>query len=97
MSLNRENIIWRSGSDWYIGFFDCSVWGEDYEWDVHYDFSSFQWASGPHSSREEAQDAWHGANPGSHTTETDPSAAKVYDQMFQDYQEARRRLWSERF
>ena len=29
MSLNRENIIWKSGSGWYIGFFDCSVWGED--------------------------------------------------------------------
>lgn len=87
MSLNRENVIWKSEGKWYIGFFSCWVTGEDYEWDVDYDFSSFEWASGPHESGDEAMASWPGANPGGHTVYEE--GGEKYDQMFQDYQAAR--------
>lgn len=89
MSLNRENIIWKSGDKWYIGFFFCWVTGEDYEWDVEYDFSSFEWASGPHQSEQEARVSWHGANPGMHIIKD--SGGEKYDAMFQDYLSSRQR------
>ena len=71
MSLHRENIIWptRDGT-WSIGFYDFTSesWKEDfdYEWDVEYDFSKFNWVSTGHQSSEAAQNAWTGPNPGMH-------------------------------
>ena len=56
------------------------VTGEDYEWDVEYDFSTFSWASGHHASQEEAIVSWHGANPGAHTVDMEGD----YDDMFQE-------------
>ena len=38
--------------------------GDDPEWDVEYDYDSFEWASIGHSSEEIAHSSWKGANPG---------------------------------
>lgn len=88
MSFSRENVIWRSRTgDWYIGFFEAHVWGDDPEWDVDYNFDAFQWASGPHRSADEAINSWHGANPGAHTHYDQPGAdTDRFDKMFREYQ-----------
>lgn len=87
MSFSRENVIWKSADGcWYIGFFECFVTGDDPEWDVDYNFSNFQWASGPHKTEQEAEDAWHGANPGMHMIISNPGQETAeYDQMFKNY------------
>lgn len=92
MSCNRENISWRSGKDgkWYIGFYNFYYTNEesedfDFEWDVEYDFTRFNWASGPHDTLEEAEASWKGANPGiwaPHMT-IDETSDKC-DRMFQE-------------
>lgn len=87
MSFNRENVVWQSGDSFYIGFFSCSVIGDDPEWDVEYDYSLFQWASGPHDSEEDALLSWDGANPGGYILDT--KGADIYDPMFERYQKSR--------
>jgi hypothetical protein len=87
MSFSRENVIWRSSKGgFYIGFFESFVVGDDQEWDVDYDFSKFQWASGPHKTEQEARESWRGANPGGHLFISEPNKeTDCYDQMFKDY------------
>lgn len=43
MSVNRENAIWKSPvtGEWKMGLYSYEVTGEDYEWDVEYDYSRF--------------------------------------------------------
>jgi hypothetical protein len=83
MSLNRENVIWKSkNGTWNIGFFDYFRTGDDHEWDVEYDFNSFNWCSTGHNTEREAHSAWKGANPGGTTIYREPSAeTDQYDEM----------------
>lgn len=65
MSCNRENIVWQNkDGKWSIGFYDFITTGPDYEWDVEYDFDTFNWGSSGHSTAEAAMNAWDGSNPG---------------------------------
>lgn len=83
MSLNRENVVWkdRQGT-WNIGFFDYYQTGEDHEWDVEYDYSTFNFCSTGHATEEDAHASWHGANPGGCETLHEPSAeTDRYDAM----------------
>lgn len=71
MSVNRENVTWQAkDGTWSIGFFDFYATGDpmsedwDFEWDVEYDFSKFNWTSHGHPTEEAAYEAWDGANPG---------------------------------
>jgi len=69
MSLNRENIIWPSkDGTWNRAFYDFTPedWKDDYdyEWDVDYDFSRFNWVCTGLPTQEAAEEAWDGANPG---------------------------------
>lgn len=75
MSCNRENITWQSaGGTWSRGFYDYWTTGDtsdpnyDYEWDVEYDYTRFNWVSTGHPTAEAANAAWDGSNPGSSTT-----------------------------
>lgn len=64
MSVNRENVTWQSkDGKWNRGFYAFHQTGEDFEWDVEYE-SYFNWVSLGHSSKEKADKAWNGANPG---------------------------------
>jgi len=72
MSCNRENISWQSpDKTWNSGFYDFTQIGEDHEWDVEYDFSTFRWVSTGWTTEEEAANAWLGANPGGGCTLTE--------------------------
>ena len=65
MSFNRDNVIWQSGDGtWGRGFYTVLWTGDDPEWDVEYDYGSFEWASVGHDSEDAAHDSWRGANPG---------------------------------
>lgn len=71
MSFNRENITWQSeDGTWNRGFYSCfdnySSDDEDYdpEWDVDYDYDSFEWVSTGHATEQGAWNSWNGANPG---------------------------------
>jgi hypothetical protein len=83
MSVNRENVIWKSrNGTWGIGFYDYYQTGEDYEWDVEYDYSCFNFASVGHVSEDAAHAAWRGANPGGSTIYSEPSAeTDRFDEM----------------
>lgn len=80
MSVNRENVIWKSrDGTWNRGFYDYypvdthkDDW--DYEWDVEYDYSRFNWVSTGHATQEAARDSWHGAKPGCSNIYEEPSA-----------------------
>jgi hypothetical protein len=81
MSVNRENVIWQSrDGTWNRGFYDfyhtSHPGDEDFdpEWDVEYDYSRFNWVSTGHSTQQEANDAWRGANPGCSEVYSEPSA-----------------------
>jgi hypothetical protein len=88
MSLNRENVIWKSrNGSWYIGFFDFYIYGDDPEWDVEYNWDVFRWSSGPHDSEETAASAWRGANPGGYLLKPIPGKeTDHYDKMFAEQQ-----------
>ena len=68
MPVNRENVTWPSeDGTWNIGFFDFWETGgedRDFEWDVEYDWDKFNWCSTGHATREDADAAWTGPNPG---------------------------------
>lgn len=90
MSVNRENVTWVSRDwTWNLGFFECIDIGDyddpddyDYEWDVEYDTSRFEWVSTGHASEEAADQSWDGANPGGTTVYSEPSAATdAFDKM----------------
>lgn len=88
MSFNRENITWQSpDKTWNLGFYRVA-WTDfegDPEWDVEYDYSTFEWVTTGHSSEESARKAWHGANPGgTFVVPFDPAEAdrtEALDQM----------------
>lgn len=69
MSLNRENVIWQSKDQtWNRGFYTCNPMGSfdedfDHEWDVEYDYSSFEWVSTGHPTLASAEKSWDGPNP----------------------------------
>ena len=89
MSLNRENVIWKSrNGTWSIGFFHCYSVGDtsdpdyDPEWDVEYDYDTFDWASTGHPTEDAAYKAWDGANPGGYTVLATPGdETDRYDKM----------------
>ncbi len=88
MSRHRENVIWK-GRDgtWSRGFFECyPTGGDDPEWDVEYDYSRFDWCSCGHATEDDAQAAWHGANPGGCTIHSEPDAdTDEFDRMAARY------------
>ncbi|KQO98820.1 hypothetical protein [Leifsonia sp. Leaf264] len=88
MSFNRENVIWQSpDGTWNRGFYTANTHDayddEDYdpEWDVDYEWSSFQWVSTGHPSQEAAHDAWRGSNPGGHNVVYDTLEISGLDDM----------------
>lgn len=91
MSLNRENVTWPSPDGlWNIGFFEFYQTGEDHEWDVEYDYDHFSWCSVGHATREQANDAWHGPNPGGgevYTTANEQTAR--YDRLAAEWQQSK--------
>ena len=69
MSFYRENVIWESyDGSWSRGFFHCWQTGEDPEWDVEYDWDSFEWVATGFPDELSAKDSWTGANPGGYET-----------------------------
>lgn len=80
MSKNHENVSWQSkDKTWSIGFYNQTRHGNesdgfDPEWDVDYDFESFEFVSTGHATNEAARNSWHGPNPG--TGETVPYTGK---------------------
>lgn len=78
MSFNRDNVTWQSpDGTWNLGFYtvhEGMVYGddEDYdpEWDVDYDYESFEWVTTGHATENAARAAWKGANPGCTTIVT---------------------------
>lgn len=92
MSFHRENVTWPSPDGrWNIGFYDFYETGgddedHDPEWDVEYDHSRFNWCSTGHATREEANDAWRGSNPGGgEVYETASEQTAKLDQMAADW------------
>lgn len=95
MSFNRDNVLWRSANgSWNIGFYTAneslgpfSGDDEDYdpEWDVDYDYDSFEWASAGHPTEEAAQASWKGANPGMYSISSDPERVAELDAMLKRY------------
>lgn len=95
MSFNRENVIWQNpDGKWRLGFFTAHDFGgwdddDDYdpEWDVDYDYGSFEWVSRPAPDSEAAYRQWDGANPGGHSIcSYSPETAeqcKEYERMAQ--------------
>ena len=68
MSFYRENVVWESADGtWSRGFYHVRWTGDDPEWDVEYDFNSFDWVSTGHSDENAAHNSWRGANPGGYT------------------------------
>lgn len=68
MSFHRENVVWQSADGtWNRGLYTAheQFWVDnvDPEWDVDYDYSSFEWASTGHPTKQSAIDSWDGANP----------------------------------
>ena len=97
MSTNRENVIWKSrDGTWNRGFYDFYQTGEDYEWDVEYDHSSFMWASTGHATKEQANAAWTGSNPGGcWNFDTPNEETDRLDAMAAAYLEEERKLKAE--
>lgn len=95
MSVNRENVIWQSeNGKWNLGFFEVyENWSDDdedydFEWDVEYNFSAFEWVSRNHATEDAALRSWDGANPGmwqtiGYSPETADQCAR-YDNMATD-------------
>lgn len=87
MSFNRENVIWQSkDGTWSRGFYTVA-WVDDEgdpEWDVEYDYGSFEWVSTGHPDVQAAHQAWNGANPGGYTMypwEANSTACMELDEM----------------
>ena len=89
MSFNRENVTWQnSNGDWFIGFYTVA-WegseadGEDPEWDVEYDYRTFETVVGPARSADAVRAMWRGANPGGSTVYSDPAdpAVEQFERM----------------
>lgn len=85
MSFHRENVIWESADGtWSRGFFRVRWTGDDPEWDVEYDYGSFEWVSTGHASERAAHDSWRGSNPGGYdlvSYDNDPDLCAEYDEM----------------
>lgn len=69
MSFNRENAVWRSpNGTWNLAFYTAHerFGSEDFdpEWDVDYDYESFEWLSRGFATADAAIRSWTGANPG---------------------------------
>ena len=87
MSCNRENVAWKSlDGTWNQGFYDYTVWGEDHEWDVDYDYTRFHWLSRGHISMESARNSWKGSNPGMWTVENDPEQVRELEKLAADFE-----------
>lgn len=87
MSFNRENVIWESeNGTWNRGFYTVhDRWSDDDdfdpEWDVDYDFSSFEWVSTGHPTADAAHASWDGANPGGYSLMTQSTAADACKEL----------------
>jgi hypothetical protein len=63
MSWNHESVAWQSkDKTWSIGFYPCTPHGSeddgyDPEWDVEYDYNSFDFVSTGHTTSDEAERA----------------------------------------
>lgn len=79
MSVNRENVIWKSrNGTWSRAFYDFYAVNQDdddwdYEWDVEYT-DDFNWVRTGLASEDAAHAAWDGANPGGYTLISEPDA-----------------------
>ena len=97
MSFNRENVIWESADGtWNRGFFRVRWTGDDPEWDVEYDYDSFEWVSTGHADERSAHNSWHGSNPGGYDLiayDNNPEWCDEYDEMAQDCGEDDRYRW----
>lgn len=70
MSLHREVVIWKSGGQYHAGMYAWFQTGEDYEWDVEYDFGSFvKVYSGSSENAAYAALTVENANPGGYHLE----------------------------
>ena len=89
MIFVRANVIWESADGtWNRGFFKVTWFGDDFEWDVRYDYNSFEWVSTGHPDDRTAQNAWPWLNPGGYNLvfyKDDPKLCDEYDQMARKY------------
>lgn len=96
MSVNRENIVWQDANGtWSMGMYefysvnqDDDDW--DYEWDVEYNYSRFNWVTRQrYATEQQAKAAWDGANPGSHSVQPWAEIAKAEIASFETMREER--------
>lgn len=98
MSVNRENVIWKSrDGTWNRGFFDFHNTGDpgdpdwDFEWDVEYDLDRFNWASTGWATENQAYQSWQGANPGGSNVYHEPSeTTDTFDKMAKELRDTHR-------
>lgn len=88
MSFNRENVTWKTANGtWRKGFYTVIETGDpfdedhDPEWDVDYDFDSFEWVGPECATEQQADETWNGPNPGCGWVIDDPKEAKDLDHM----------------
>ena len=92
MSFNREGVLWQTEDGTYrYGLFTVT-WegseadGYDPEWDVEYDYDSFEWVGAPKATEQAARDTWRGANPGGYwMPEKGSKETARYDRMAAEY------------
>ncbi len=92
MSFNRDNVAWQSpNGTWNLGFYTVhegyGYGDDDYdpEWDVDYDYGSFEWVSTGHPNLDAAWASWNGANPGMWDTENGVERVAALDAMAAEY------------
>jgi len=79
VSTRHENVVWQSADGtWSRGFYRADRWydGDDDEGRVEFDMGEFEWVSCGHPTKDEAHDAWDGANPGGHLVVPQPVAGE---------------------
>lgn len=83
MSFNRENVIWQSADgSWNRGFFAVDKrFGDDEEWDVEYDYSTFSSVYTNLFSEDAAVSCGNEPNSGSYSVIRDGVGVEEYDRM----------------
>lgn len=99
MSVNRENAIWKSpNGEWKMGLYSYEVTGEDYEWDVDYDYSSFSMVISGGKSAEDCIEKYFRTNAnaaGYSVFPDEPSSSKAVEK-FEKMHEALKQKIAER-